>query len=300
MLVSAGTLSSMLDAVGEAVYHTDLDRRIVHWNAACARITGHEGATVVGRRCQDRIIRHVDAQGKDLCSSPDCPLLVPLRTGAPHQADLFLHHLDGHLVPVAVRTLVHRDAEDRPTGITQIFSERALGPKSRPDWRRVALTDALTGIGNRRAFRLAWGRAYRNLSARGQSFGLLMIDVDHFKRVNDSHGHALGDKVLRMVARTLAGCVRQNDLVVRWGGEEFLVLLSRADEELLADLAERLRSLVEKGWVALADGGHLGVTVSVGGTLVGQGDGPEESVGRADRRLFACKEAGRNRCRTAD
>lgn len=298
MLVSAGTLSSMLDAVGEAVYHTDLDRRIVHWNAGCTRITGHEGSAVVGCRCQDRIVRHVDRKGNELCSTPDCPLLVPLRTGQPHQADLFLHHRDGHLVPVTARTLVHRDAEGRPTGITQIFSERAAGLKAQPDWRRVALTDALTGLGNRRAFRSAWSRAHRGLVARGQSFGVLMVDVDHFKRVNDSHGHALGDKVLRMVARTLAGCVRQNDTVVRWGGEEFLVLLSRATEESLSDLAERLRSLVEKGWVTLPGGGHLGVTVSVGGTLVEVSDGPEEAVSRADTRLFACKAAGRNRCRT--
>ena len=127
-----------------------------------------------------------------------------------------------------------------------------------------------------------------------------MVDVDRFKAVNDNYGHAVGDKVLRMVARTLTGCIRQNDSAIRWGGEEFLILVSGASLDTLSDLAERIRALVERGWVALADAGHLSVTVSVGGAMVRPDDRVEDLVSRADQRLYECKVGGRNQTQSGD
>lgn len=298
MKVSAHVLATMLDEVEEGVYHTDLDRSILHWNASAGRITGHSAATVVSSRCQDRIVRHVDGHGKELCSTARCPLLVALRTGKPHEAALYLHHHEGHLVPVRVRSRPFCNQDGALVGLTLLFRERTSGRHPREeateDWKRAALTDTLTGLANRRAFRRAWSRAHRTLVARATGFGILMVDVDHFKRVNDVHGHVVGDRVLKMVARTLAGSVRDGDTVVRWGGEEFLLLVTKADLPALSDLAERVRKLVEKAWVPLVGGEHLSVTVSVGGALVRASEGPREVVERADAMLFACKTAGRN------
>ena len=292
----------MLDLVQEGVYHTDLQRRIVHWNAGAHRITGHTSESVTSIRCQDRVVRHVDGHGRELCSTSRCPLLVPLRTGESYVADLFLHHQEGHLVPVSVRSLPFRDTEGQMTGLTLLFQERqpAKTPEVVQEWKKAAFTDTLTGLGNRRAFQRAWARAHRGLVAKGTLFGVLMIDVDHFKRVNDAHGHGVGDRVLKMVARTLCGSVREKDAVVRWGGEEFLLLVPHTDLASLADLAERVRKLVEKAWVPLATGDHLSVTVSVGGALVRPEDGPSILVARADVRLFECKAGGRNRSLTGD
>ena len=183
-----------------------------------------------------------------------------------------------------------------------MFQERqpAKTPEVVQEWKKAAFTDTLTGLGNRRAFQRAWARAHRGLVAKGTLFGVLMIDVDHFKRVNDAHGHGVGDRVLKMVARTLCGSVREKDAVVRWGGEEFLLLVPHTDLASLADLAERVRKLVEKAWVPLATGDHLSVTVSVGGALVRPEDGPSILVARADARLFECKAGGRNRSLTGD
>lgn len=291
----------MLDAVQEGVYHTDLDRRIVHWNAAARRITGHAPEAVAAIRCQDRVVRHVDGNGRELCSTSRCPLLVSLQTHAAHQADLFLHHQEGHLVPVSVRTLPFHDDAGVMTGLTLVFQERSA-PKVPvvEEWKKAALTDALTGLGNRRAFRQAWARAHRALVSKGALFGILMVDVDHFKKVNDTHGHGAGDRVLKMVARTLAASVREKDFVVRWGGEEFLLLVPNTDLASLNDLAERVRKLVERAWVPLPEGDHLSVRVSVGGALVRTTDGPNDLVARADARLFECKAAGRNRSSTGD
>lgn len=299
MSVSPQVLATMLDAVAEGVYHTDVERRILHWNSASHGLTGFDPPSVLGVRCQDRVLRHVDHQGHELCDTARCPLVVPLGSTGRHHADMYLHHREGHLVPVSVRSFAHRDEAGLVTGVTQVFSPRSTSAKGPQDWKRAALTDALTGLGNRRAFQQAWARAHRGLTTKGAVFGLLMVDVDHFKRVNDNHGHGVGDKVLRMVAKTLAGCVRQHDTVVRWGGEEFLVLVRQADAPSLAALAERMRHLVAQGWVTVG-GEHLGVTVSVGGALARLDDRADDVVGRADARLFSAKEAGRNQTITGD
>jgi len=302
MVLSDTILTSILDEAFEGVCLTGMDREVLFWNRRATSITGHSGEAVLGHRCQDHVLRHVDRHGRELCSTEDCPLLVPLRTEKSYQRDLFLHHREGHLIPVTVRTSAVVDSSGTAVGVSQYFLPRELQAPSRKvrvDWKQEALTDALTGLGNRRAFRQAWARAHRSLT-KGQTFGLLMVDVDRFKTVNDNHGHALGDKVLRMVARTLAGCIRQNDSAIRWGGEEFVILVSRASLDTLSDLAERIRVLVERGWVALVDGSHLSVTVSVGGAMVRPEDRVEDLVSRADQRLYECKAGGRNRSQSGD
>lgn len=303
MVILPSLLTALLDDVAEGVCHTNLERRIVYWNGQASRITGYRLEEVLGQRCQDGILRHVDTRGRELCSTEDCPLLVPLRTKKSYQRDLFLHHREGHLIPVTVRTIPLVDSTGSTLGVSQFVlphEKRQSKSKLGRDWKQEALTDALTGLGNRRAFRQNWARAHRSLITRGSAFGLLMVDIDRFKEVNDNHGHALGDKVLRMVARTLAGCIRKNDAAIRWGGEEFVVLVCRATQETLADLAERMRLLVERGWVALADGSHLSVTVSVGGAMIRPEDTVEDLVSRADRRLYECKVGGRNRSQIGD
>ena len=295
-------LEFFLASVSDGVYHTDLDRRILYWNAGAQRITGHTPGEVTGSLCQDRIVRHVDSRGQELCDTADCPLCVARKTAETHEADLYLHHREGHLVPVTVRTIPYFDNSGNLAGLTQVFRERSPAPsrERRADWKKAALTDPLTGLGNRRAFRRSWNRVQQKYAAQGMDVGVLMVDVDHFKQVNDQYGHGVGDKVLRMVARTLAGCLRKGDTAVRWGGEEFLILVPRASASVVADLAERIRHLAERSWVALADGTQARVTVSVGGAQVRAGDTIESVADRADSRLYECKNAGRNRSLTGD
>jgi diguanylate cyclase (GGDEF)-like protein len=160
--------------------------------------------------------------------------------------------------------------------------------------RHDALTDALTGLANRRHLDVALEGRLENLARYGWSFGLLMVDVDHFKLVNDEHGHDAGDAVLRTVAATLAGGVRSGDLAARWGGEEFAVLVEAADGPALLEVAERLRVLVARstarhGELALA------VTVSIGGAVATVADSAASLVVRADATLYRAKRDGRNR-----
>jgi diguanylate cyclase (GGDEF)-like protein len=124
--------------------------------------------------------------------------------------------------------------------------------------------------------------------------------VDRFKAVNDTYGHATGDRVLRMVGQTLAHGLRASDTALRWGGEEFLAIVRATRLDTVADVAERLRILVANSWVDI-DGARLAVTVSIGATLAGTEEPLERAVDRADRLMYASKQAGRNRvtCRAA-
>lgn len=169
--------------------------------------------------------------------------------------------------------------------------------EERDHLNELARIDELTGIANRRQFEEALAREWRRAQRTREPLSLLLIDVDHFKALNDADGHPAGDRILRQVAVALSACVtRSTDLVARYGGEEFAVLLPSIGQAGARTLAERMRETVEA--LALASPAPPGcVTVSIG--VAGMED-PEHDAGsaliaRADRALYAAKAAGRNR-----
>lgn len=161
----------------------------------------------------------------------------------------------------------------------------------RRDFKRAALRDALTGIPNRRFA----DEALTELAAAGGNLATMIVDVDHFKRVNDTWGHAVGDEVLSQVAAALAHQARRDDVVARFGGEEFLVILVGAAPELVPTIAERFRRAVADTDVAGA-GGPEQITVSVGAAAwSGASVAPTDLLSEADAALYEAKESGRNR-----
>ena len=165
-----------------------------------------------------------------------------------------------------------------------------------------ALKDPLTGLGNRRYFEERANAVLARVRRRARPVALLMIDIDHFKEVNDHHGHAAGDEVLRALGGTLAASLRAGDVCGRIGGEEFAAVLPDEDREGAAASAERLRATVERCAVEAASArGRIKFTVSIGVAALPQdGDTLEGLLQRADRRLYRAKEGGRNRVVAAD
>lgn len=159
--------------------------------------------------------------------------------------------------------------------------------------RRAAVTDSLTGLHTRRHFTEALDLECRRAARTGHDVGLLMIDVDHFKRVNDSYGHPAGDRVLVEVARRLATATRAGAVVARYGGEEFILLAPQTGPADLRALAERLRTEIAGLPVDLG-GNLISVTVSIGAAADPAPD-PESLLRAADQALYAAKAAGRNR-----
>lgn len=157
--------------------------------------------------------------------------------------------------------------------------------------------DALTGLANRRAFELAVAREVDRVARSGEPALLLVLDIDHFKRVNDGHGHAAGDQVIRAVASALVDCVRPMDLVARVGGEEFAIILPNCASTFGQTVAERVRRRVELMPVALSPSNQqISVTVSVGGAFAPQWvrSTPALWQERADQQLYMAKAQGRN------
>jgi diguanylate cyclase (GGDEF)-like protein len=156
--------------------------------------------------------------------------------------------------------------------------------------------DALTGLANRRAFELALAREIDRVARSGEPALLLALDIDHFKRVNDTWGHAAGDQVIRAVASALIDCVRPMDLVARVGGEEFAIILPNCAAAFGETVAERVRRRVERMPVAISSQHQIVVTVSIGGAFAPQWvrSTPALWVERADQQLYASKAQGRN------
>lgn len=164
--------------------------------------------------------------------------------------------------------------------------------------RRMATTDTVTGLPNRRHLLSLVIREAKRQSRSRSSFGLLMVDLDNFKIINDTHGHACGDRVLRQVAQLCQATVRDIDTLGRVGGEEFAVLAPDTDEKGVRCLAERLRQVVADTDIEVEPDCRLRVTISVGATLFSSEDNTiDVTLARADKALYEAKDAGRNRVR---
>jgi diguanylate cyclase (GGDEF)-like protein len=157
--------------------------------------------------------------------------------------------------------------------------------------------DALSGLANRRAFEAALLREIDRVARSGEPALLLILDIDHFKRVNDSYGHRVGDLVITAVAETLQECVRPMDLPARIGGEEFAVILPNCAPAFAQTVAERLRTRIENRIIEISPSQALGVTVSIGGAFAPQWVRSTASlwIERADLQLYRAKSEGRNR-----
>jgi len=165
--------------------------------------------------------------------------------------------------------------------------------------RRQAAQDGLTGLDNRRSFDEELRRACARQDRQGGHFALLLLDLDHFKKLNDTYGHPAGDAALRYTARVLKRSIRGADMAARYGGEEFVVVLSATGEDGAAKAAEKIRRALEKEQIVF-EGARIKLTASIGlAVWPDHGASPEALVGAADRALYSAKQGGRNRVATA-
>lgn len=171
---------------------------------------------------------------------------------------------------------------------------------SQRELREQANTDPLTGLANRRFFGTIAEKELSLMRRQQDNFSVIMMDIDHFKSVNDTYGHPAGDEILKQVAATLSDSVREEDTVARIGGEEFVVCSPASNRLAAIVLAERLRKSVESLEIEI-DGNQIPVTISLGISLLPHdGDNLEALLATADERLYIAKQAGRNRFCVAD
>ncbi len=287
----------IIDNLYDGVYFVDRDRVITYWNKGAERITGYSASETIGRACRDNLLNHMTANGTQLCLT-NCPLAAVMEDGNEREAEVFVHHANGHRLPIVVRASAMRDRNGNIIGAIESFSNNASVIESRSklrELRRETLIDPLTGIGNRRYLQARLNAAITESQHTESVVGILFMDVDHFKQFNDAYGHNIGDLVLRMVAKSIRYGVRATDTVGRWGGEEFVAILHDVNNmQTLQIPAEKVRNLVQHSRLD-TNGMHLAVTLSVGGTLLHPDDTPETIIQRADQLMYVGKQSGRNR-----
>ena len=295
MFENTAIYQEVLNNLYEGVYFLDTDRTISFWNQGAERITGYVAPEVMGRSCSDNILCHVDQAGANLCNC-QCPAAETLQDGQSREANVFLLHKDGHRVPVSIRVAPILDTEERIIGAVEVFADNSSRENLRQRidlLEKLTALDPLTQMPNRRRLEDEIRARLAETQRYGLTFGVLFADLDHFKYVNDRHGHTTGDLVLKMVGQTMLNALRPFDIAGRWGGEEFLAVVVNVDIETLSTVAERLRSLVAQSRLP-QDGDNITVTVSVGATLVLPGDDSRSLMERADQAMYQSKAQGRN------
>jgi diguanylate cyclase (GGDEF)-like protein/PAS domain S-box-containing protein len=270
--------------VRDGVVVLDANHRVLYANRAYAELLDFELATLVGST-RESFIAHV----APLMESPEAfaTRIAQAGPGPAGASDDFVmvrprrRHLRRTIAPL-----------DLPEGAGHIVTWHDISAEVEllAERESQALTDALTGIPNRRAAELALAKAIAGAERAGTSLCVALFDVDHFKRVNDEHGHASGDEVLKRVAATIDRTKRLTDTVARWGGEEFLAVLP-VPLAGASTFSERVRA----GVAALVCPGVGRVTISAGIAELGAKESAEGLLGRADQRLYSAKAAGRNR-----
>jgi diguanylate cyclase len=252
-----------------------------------------DGVQTAVREAVETAITELGALGEDISRFSD----VLDSCGAKLKEDLTQEDLSRLVVKLARETTNTRERSAQVEASLQVMSDELTELRSQVNaLTRDSQTDALTGISNRRAFDAAMERLTQESEQDGQPLSLIMADIDHFKAFNDSHGHLVGDQVLRFVAQEMQQCVKGRDVLARFGGEEFSVLLPATPLEGARMLAESIRVIIESQVVSNHSGKELdSVTISMGVAQFLPGEDAQSFITRADACLYKSKAGGRNR-----
>jgi diguanylate cyclase (GGDEF)-like protein/PAS domain S-box-containing protein len=271
---------------------------VTTWNPEAERLTGLTAGEVIGPPCcAGGVLTHLDAQAKPLVRT-DCPIALTLMDGEPRETVTALRRADGQRLPVLARLRPLRDPAGRVAGVIEVFSDHtaaALATARVAELQKLALLDPLTAIGNRRFVEMQLQARCDALHRYGWSFGVLFMDLNSFKEVNDRHGHAAGDRVLRCVGRALTGAVRSFDVVGRWGGDEFVAVVANVNEGQLLGVGRKLQRIVVglKVGVPGVSGTRRSVQVSLsaGAALAHADETPDALLRRADASMYQGKRS---------
>lgn len=274
-------VAEILEALPLAVLVVDEAGLVRQMNAEAERLLGYARAQLLGRNLAVLLpesVRDVHEQWRRAY------VAAPTTRRMGGNRELRCRHADGHLIPVEIGlNPVHTNAGDFVVAAIVDITARKLSRE-----------DPLTGLANRREFDARLAVEYERSARHEHPLSLAMLDLDHFKEVNDRHGHALGDEVLRRIAAILARESRAADIPARYGGEEFVLALPDTGLLEARTLCERIRRAIEgHDWGALAPG--LAVTVSIGVAMRNPEESAHEAIEAADQCLYEAKKAGRNR-----
>jgi len=298
MALDPTLFKDVLNKLCEGVRFVDMEGNVTFWNKGAELITGFPASDMAGGRCDTLRIVFEDEQ-TNACSHI-CPLTGNMKSDDVFEQKVYVRHRDGHLVPILLSVSRLMDEGGGLAGIAEMFHDiswktRALDRIA--ELKELSLADPLTQVGNRRHGEKTIRGKVEELKRFGTKFGIAVLDVDNFKRVNDNFGHNAGDRLLQAIAKSLGATLRPFDTLCRWGGDEFVVIASNLrNEKDLMSLANRLRLLVEETIFENQGqkGGLVSATVSIGAALANHGEEADELVERVDGLMYQSKSLGKN------
>lgn len=284
----------LLDAMHDGVVFVDVCGQIVLWNQGLENLSEVKRESVLNTTWSSSILGLRDVEG-NLLKGAACPVSYAIESGGQVVRRCTITRMRGNSLAVDIHVIPIIDGEHRCMGVAMtlrdVSSELSL-EETVQDLHEKATTDPLTGVNNRAEFDRSHEELIQSCLTTGEPLSIVICDIDHFKKVNDIHGHQAGDAVLIEFGTVLSRFSRDNDVVARYGGEEFVMLCPGCDMASAAKMAEQIRShLCDSPQDAL---GRQCITASFGVTELQPGDTPETMLRRADRGLYQAKDAGRN------
>src|SRR5580704_3083554 len=253
-----------LDSIGEAVLRTDIERNVTYLNRTAEKMTGWSRVEAQGRPVAD-VLRLIDSISRAPVDTALGLAIADDQAGrsAASCANCILIRPDGYEVGIESTTTFIRERDESVTGAIVVFRDVSVARAKSLEMTHLAQHDVLTDLPNRALFNDRLTQAIALAERQGKQLAVMFVDVDHFKKINDSLGHDVGDKLLRSVAGRLKACVRRSDTISRLGGDEFVVLLSQVEHAQDAAISARktLRALNEPHMI---DSKSLAINVSIG------------------------------------
>jgi|GEM_PF-390151 len=293
--MNIGKYIELLGQLFEPAYIVDTQRTILFWNESAEKVTGYKASVVVGKKCNDNIMMHINAQGQKLCMT-QCPLEKVIHDGSKTETVFYLHHKNGHRIPVDAKFLAISDDTGAIIGAIEIFIKQGQSyensnPSIVKELVKVAYIDSVTNLPNKEYMENKIKKVLSQSAEKPSEFslGLLFIEIQNLREFNNLGGVVAGNLLLNVVAKTLRVNVEMEEgsFVCRWHGGAFVVLLNTNKTSTILNWANKLKILLERSSVLGYE--TKSIMVNIGILSTQPGESFTEVLKRLDEQLQVSK-----------
>ncbi|MBF0592764.1 MAG: diguanylate cyclase [Nitrospirae bacterium] len=284
--------NSILEELFDGVYIVDRDLNIMFWNRAAEMITGFNRKELLGRPFTNKILNPVTYQG-DFFDQGKCPIARTLNDGIRRTENLFFQHKKLYRMPISQHITPLKNDTGEIVSVAVIFkdsSSRLVFMQRNAD---VVNTDSVTGVANRAYIDMTLQTKFNELRSYGESFAVVLIDIDHYKNIRAIFGSSVAETALKMVSRTLLKCSRNSDIIGRWGEVELIAIIPNVNEYQLNVITNRFRMLIEKTILTVGTR-VVPITISQGAAIAQPVDNEATIIKRTDTLLEESRQTGGN------